>query len=72
MFNIVQDSPSDSLYIQFSDKAIGYSVEVDGDILIDMADDQTVVGVDIQNVTQFMQEHRSATTPSLNLQLVEA
>ena len=78
MLKIEKGSVADSLYIQFSNKLISHSVEVSPDILLDIAEDNTVVGLDIQYVAEVMKEHElneqrvvPPTTP-ITLQLVDA
>ena len=56
MFKITQDVKSDSVYVQFDDKPISHSHEVNGDVLLDLAADDTVVGIDIHNWTAVQQE----------------
>lgn len=71
-------SKSDSLYIRFSSQTISHSVELDDDIIIDVADDNTVVGLDIQHASEVRDSIRAATSApqpasrrrSVKLQLV--
>lgn len=78
MLNIEKGSVADCLYIQFSEKPISHSVELGHDIILDVAEDNTVVGFDVQYVAEVMKEYRlvekSVKRPStpFTLQLVGA
>ncbi len=47
---IIKGSASDSLYFQLTTAKISHSVELHPDIVIDVAADRHVVGIDLQNV----------------------
>ena len=49
--NIDFDEMIDALYIKLSDKLIETSQEVTPDIIVDLAEDGTAVGLDIQHVS---------------------
>ena len=78
MPKIKKGSVADSLYLQFSEKKISHSVELTPDIVIDVAEDNTVVGFDIQYLTEVLEEGLLPTalatvqSPTVSLQLVEA
>ncbi len=71
------DPATDSVYIHVSAKPISYSIELTGDMILDIANDNTVVGIDIQHVSELVKEHSArkqmgdaqAHTP-VSLQLV--
>ena len=52
MLTITKGSGADTLYVQFSESAISHSVELHPDIILDVGDNGTVVGIDFQNVSQ--------------------
>ena len=76
MLNIERGAASDSIYVQFSDEPISHSVELSPEVIIDVAEDNTVVGVDIQYVSDLLVEPRPAERPAASanprLQLVSA
>ena len=61
MLRIIKGSVADSLYIQFSEETISHSVELHPDLVIDVTAAYKVVGIDIQNVTEFVQEQLEGT-----------
>ena len=56
MLNIIKGSVADTLYVQFSKSAIAHSVELHPDIILDVGENDTVVGIDFQNVAQLLAE----------------
>ena len=56
MPNIEKGTSSDSMYVQLSDEPVSYSVELSPDIIIDVTEDNTVVGIDIQYVSEVLVE----------------
>lgn len=56
MLNITKGSVADTLYVQFSESAIAHSVELHPDIILDVGENGTVVGIDFQNVSQLAAE----------------
>ena len=50
MVKIIKGSASDSLYFQLTTAKISHSVELHPEIVIDIAADGHVVGIDLQNV----------------------
>ena len=56
MVKIIKGSSSDSLYFQLTTAKISHSVELHPDIIIDVADDGQVVGIDVQNVEALRSE----------------
>ena len=56
MLTIIKGSGADTLYVQFSEFAISHSVELHPDIILDVNENDTVVGIDIQNVSQLAAE----------------
>lgn len=52
----IKGSASDTLYVQFSDTPIHESVELHPDIILDVDESGTVVGIDIQSVTELAAE----------------
>lgn len=56
MLNITKGSVADTLYVQFSEAAISHSVELHPDIILDVGESGTVVGIDFQNVSKLMAE----------------
>ena len=50
----VKGSASDTLYVQFSDMSIHESVELHPDVIVDVDVNGTVVGIDLQNVTELI------------------
>lgn len=52
----MKGSASDTLYVQFSDAAIYESVELHPDVIVDVDVNGTVVGIDLQNVTELVAE----------------
>ena len=69
MLTISKSDMADSMYIGFSSKQIDHSVEITQDIILDIAKDKTVVGLDFQYVTELLKESEesgragSQTTP---------
>ena len=76
ILNIERGSVADSLYLQISDHSVSYSFEVSPDIILDLDENDEVVGVDCQNVSALEAEHqsrsRTALLPAMKLQLVPA
>ena len=79
MLTINKSDAANSMYIRFSSKQIDHSVEMTQDIIVDIAKDKTVVGLDFQYVTELLKEFEepglagSQTAPEemeLSLQLV--
>ena len=56
----IKGSASDTLYVQFSDTPIHESVELHPDIILDVDESGTVVGIDIQSVTPSWQLNTEA------------
>ena len=56
MLNIIKGSVADTLYLQLSESAIYHSVELHPDIILDVGENDTVVGIDFQNVAQLLAE----------------
>lgn len=56
MVKIIKGSASDSLYLQLTTAQISHSVELHPDIIIDVAEDGLVVGIDVQNVEALRSE----------------
>ena len=56
MVNIIKGSGFDSLYIKLSDAAISHSAELHPDMIVDLAENGEVVGIDIQNATALARE----------------
>ena len=56
MLNIIKGSVADTLYLQLSESAISHSVELHPDIILDVGESGTVVGIDFQNVAQLLAE----------------
>lgn len=56
MLTIIKGSVADTLYVQFSESAISHSVEMHPDIILDVGDNGTVVGIDFQNVSHLAAE----------------
>ena len=56
MLKVTHDEASDSVYVHLIDQPISHSVELTEDMLVDVASDGTVVGIDIHNWTAVMQE----------------
>ena len=66
MLNITKGSVADTLYVQFSEAAISHSVELHPDIILDVGESGTVVGIGFQNVSQLVAEAQGIpATPSL-------
>lgn len=66
MLNIIKGSVADTLYLQLSESAIAHSVELHPDIILDLGESGTVVGIDFQNVAQLLadsQETREHPQP---------
>ena len=76
ILNIERGSVADSLYLQISDHPISYSFEVSPDVILDLDENAEVVGIDCQNVSALVAEHKSrsltAPSPAMKLQLVSA
>lgn len=52
---IEKDAESDSMYLYLNDKQISHSVELYRDtIILDVAEDQTVVGIELCNVSTWL------------------
>ena len=74
MPTIDRDHQADALYIQLDhQRTINHTVELTPDILIDVAEDDTVVGIDIQHFSQLVKEGPQApgTTPTHRLTISE-
>ena len=56
MLTINKSNVADSMYIRFSSKQIDHSAEITQDIILDIAKDKTVVGLDFQHVTELLKE----------------
>ena len=56
MLNIIKGSVADTLYVQLSESAIAHSVELHPDVILDVGESGTVVGIDFQNVAQLLSE----------------
>ena len=70
MLRIIKGSVADSLYIQFSEAPISHSVELHPDLIVDVTETNKVVGIDIQNVTEFVKEQLGTSTlPKAELSL---
>ena len=50
------DPLADSMYFLLTDKPISYSVEMALDMIVDIAEDDSVVGIDIQHVTAILKQ----------------
>ena len=50
------DTIADAVYICLSNKPIKYTKEITPDILMDMAEDETPVGIDIQRWSELITE----------------
>ena len=72
MLNITKGSGADTLYVQFSEAAISHSVELHPDIILDVGDNGTVVGIDFQNVSQLAAEAQGMRGYSQSLPEVPA
>ncbi len=51
---IVLNQKSDTLYVEFSDQPISHTYEYTRDVLFDLAEDNTIVGVDIQHASEVL------------------
>lgn len=58
---VESDLASDSMYLHFSDRPIRRSVEMSPDIIIDLDEDDTVVGIDVQYVSAIIKETVAST-----------
>ena len=56
MLTINKSDVANSMYIRFSSKQIDHSAEITQDIILDIAKDKTVVGLDFQYVTELLKE----------------
>ena len=71
---------ADSMYIRFSDEPISHSVELSPDVILDLAENDVVVGVDLQHVSALQNEGQveqvansgAPTEQLVRLQLVHA
>ena len=52
----IKGSVSDSLYVQFSESPISVSVELHPDVILDLDEMGTVVGIDFQHVSELAAE----------------
>ena len=65
MPNIQKDDTVDALYIELDhQRAISHTVELTPDILVDVAADDTVVGIDIQYFSQLVEQGTRVTGPT--------
>ena len=64
MPNIEKGTSSDSMYVQLSDEPVSYSVELSPDIIIDVTEDNTVVGIDIQYVSEVLERVQHTESPA--------
>lgn len=62
--HVESDPEADSLYLRFGDKPISFSVEVTPDFILDIAEDNTVVGMDLQHLTAVLKERANAGSTS--------
>ena len=64
--NIEQDPQSDSMYLHIhGEKQISHSVEFYPDtIILDVAEDGTVVGIECRSVSTWLTEHREPVGPT--------
>jgi uncharacterized protein YuzE len=72
---IEKDVESDSMYLYLNDKQISHSVELYRDtIILDVAEDQTVVGIELCSVSTWLDTMESEPEPELqdSLQLMVA
>lgn len=78
---VESDLTSDSMYLHFTDKPISHSVEMSPDIIIDLDEDNGVVGIDVQHMSILFNEAVTPTrqsrvgrgpapSPAVRLQLV--
>ena len=72
MLNIIKGSGADTLYVQFSEAAISHSVELHPDIILDVDENGTVVGIDFQNVSQLAAEAQEMRGHSQSLTVATA
>lgn len=56
ILHVESDELADSLYLHLSEKAISHSIELDADVILDVAEDRTVVGIDLQHVGDMLKE----------------
>ena len=61
MPTIISDPESDSVYVLISDSPISHSVELDGNLILDVDQSGEVVGIDIQYVSELRPEKVLAT-----------
>ena len=55
MLHIEHSQKADALYIHFSEKEVFTTKEMGHDISVDIANDGSLVGIDVQCVSQFRQ-----------------
>ncbi len=78
ILNVITDEAADSVYLQFGNQPISHSVELTGDIIIDLDEENAVVGMDIQHMSEVMKGLGTAEIPAqaataqMKLQLVPA
>ena len=61
MFKLSWCEQANELYIQFSGNRISHSVEWTPDVVVDVADDNEVVGIQIRYVKELLREGRNAS-----------
>ena len=77
MLRIESDQKADALYIHFSDKPVKSTKELTPDIVMDIAEDGTPVGLDIQRFSELAvdvasRRGRLITSSGVSFELVTA
>ena len=77
MLRIESDQKADALYIHLSEKPVKSTKELTPDIVVDLAEDGSPVGIDIQRFSELAQEvafrgERPTTSPGVSFELVTA